>query len=258
MPVSELTHNDSVRMAIDAGVAPIELRYIPIITCDTGKPIAYLTRALVHSTVLGNLNESDYLYVSDNLDCSVTLLQHNLQRVIYGISELVRAESEILFVALHCPDALVETADLYTILKEMLDKYPAVDPHMICLVFSTSLLRRDPEKAKQAIMDLKVLKVRTAITDCCDDKFIPAKLLQVSPDVAFLSPTATAWAGSRDKPLLLPSLVSYVKSMCPEVVAVGTPEQRKSMRSSECIGFLELDAPELLLKEAVAQKEDDA
>ncbi|MBQ0009546.1 MAG: EAL domain-containing protein, partial [Ruminococcus sp.] len=129
------------------------------------------------------------------------------------------------------------------------------DPSRLCLEFSPEILSVDREKAHTAFLDMKLLKVRTAVTGCGADDFPMAGLLALSPDFAVLDETATGYAGSRNKPQLFPSLVAYLRSMGAEVIAEGTEAMRKELRRSDCIGFIDRENRGLSLEEAKAQKE---
>lgn len=257
MQKSSLVNNEYVQMSVESGVAPLELKFYPFVECDSGLPIAYRTKTTIHSVKLGDLAEDDYTYVSDKRECGVELLKHNIQHAITAINKFIAAGRNVKFVSVRCPSELVETADLYEIFSEVIQKNPSLKPEMLCLEFPASLImEQKSDKARTGVLDMKLLNIRTALVGCGTEDFPISKLLAVTPDIVILAPEATAWVGSRDKPRLFSSLVSYVNSMDIEVIAEGTEEQRKSMRGSDCSGFFVTDCEPLTLDEAVAQKED--
>lgn len=256
---SAYSREDYIRMSVDSGVAPLELRFFPIVNCESGYPVAYRTVTTIHSILLGDLPEPAYLYVSDPRDCGVELLKHNIQHAIEAIRKFEKKERHLLFLSVHCPAELVESenVDLFELISGVLKKNPNLDPQKLCLEFPASVLEKETGRAHTAILDMKVLKVRTAIVGCGAEEFPIAKLLTVPPDFVILDPSATEWAGSRNKPQLLSSLVSYIKSMNIEAIAEGTDEQRRSMRGTECVGFIDREAESISFDEALAQKEGD-
>ena len=256
MQDSTPTFSDYVTMSVDAGIAPLELRFIPIVRPGSGDIIAYRTRTLIHSIILGELSPEVYSSVSDRREVGILLLRHALQHAITALSAFDRAGRKVQFLSVRCPAELVETADLYGEISAVLQKNPTVDPQRLCLEFPASLMDQQTQKARTAILDMKLLKLRTALVGCGAEEFPVAKLLTVSPDIVFLDPSATAFAGSRNKPQLLSALVSLVMSMHIDAIAEGTKAQRDAMRGTDCIGFLHTDGKCLSLDEALAWEGD--
>lgn len=249
-----LTHDDYVRMSIDAGVPPLELCFYPIVDCESGDALAFRTKTVIHSIVRGDMPEDSYLYVSDVRDIGAELLRHNLQHAIEALNKFDEAECPVAYLSVHCSAEIVENEniDLFTILSEILQKNPSLKPERLCLEFPATLMDRDTERAKTVLLDMKVLKVRTALIGCGAENFPAFKLLTVTPDVVILDPSVTAYASSRGKPQFLPSIVAYVKSMGIEAVAEGTAEDRRPSRRSECWGYLVQDQEPITLNEAIA------
>ena len=63
MPDETPVFTDYVKMSVDAGVAPLELRFIPIVNPESDFPIAYRTRTQIHSVILGALPPEEYTLV---------------------------------------------------------------------------------------------------------------------------------------------------------------------------------------------------
>lgn len=257
MPENDLTREELVKMSVDAGVAPLMLRFIPVVECESGSPFAYRTRTDIRSILLGTLPEETYTYVSDRRDLAADLLMHSIQHVITAAREFREAGRKVSFFTVRCPAALAGTADLYKLISEVIRKNPSFDPSQLCLEFPPEILSVDRERAHTAFSDMKLLKVRTAVTGCGTSDFPMAGLLAVSPDLAILDETATAYAGDRNKPQLFSSLVSYIRSMGAEVIAEGEESRRKELRRSDCIGFIDKENTGLSQEEAMTQKEFD-
>ena len=255
MPQETARFDEYVRQSVEAGVPPLELRWIPIVEPDSGAPVAYRAETVIHSVLLGDLPPEAYTYVSDKQEIALPLLRHALQHAITALRAFDRAERPVAFLSVRCPAELVEQADLYAELSLVLQKNPSVDPQRLCLEFPASLMDRQTEKARTAVQDLRLLKLRTALVGCGAEEFPIAKLLTVSPDMVFLDPSVTAYAGSRNKPRLLPALVSLLHAMRIDAIAVGSEEQRQAMRRTDCIGFVRTDGPALSLEQALAERE---
>lgn len=256
MDNEKLTFNDYVRLSLDSGVAPIELRFYPFEDCESGFPVAYRTSLIINSVIAGTLTEKDFSPYCDNHPCGVQLFRHHLQHAITAILSFAKAEKQIEFISVACPADIVNAEPLFDLMSDVLKKNPRLEPQKLCLEFSPAFLA-DTEKARAVVMDMKVLKVRTMLTGCGTEDFPLSKLLRVPADIAMLHPSVTEWAGSRDKPKLVPSLINYVNSMGAEVVAEGEEEKRPSLRNTECIGFLPVGAQPLTWREVVEQKAEE-
>lgn len=258
--VEEILHTrkEYIRLTVDAGVPPLELRFYPIVDVESGAPIAYRTKTTIHSVILGEMEEGSYTYVTDRRACGIELLKHNVQHAFTAIRAFAEAGREdVKFITVRCPAELAYREDLYEIVSHVVEKNPATDKNKLCLEFPAPLLDADKEKAGRALKDMKILGLRTAIVGCGEESFPVSKLLSVTPDIVFLDPSATEWAGSRNKPQLLSSFVSYIRSMGMDAIAEGTEKERRAMRGSDCIGFAYTDGEGISAEEAIAQKPEE-
>lgn len=257
MEKTELTHNDYVKMSVDSGVSPLELRFVPIVSCETGFPVAYKTKTQINSNIMGTLTEEDYTNITDRMDCGTELLKHSLQHVLTAVAKFEEKFRNVSFFTVRCPVGIADNQRLYDTLSAVLKKNPLIKPEKICLEFPPELLEKDVETAKKCLNDAKLLKVRTLIGECGKEGFPLTRLIDITPDVVILDKEATKWAGDRNKPRLLTSMIAYLGSMGISVLATGNEKQRKAMRTTDCIGFIYDDEKTLSLEEALAQKEEE-
>ncbi len=245
--------NEYVRLSVDSGIQPLTLKFEKIVDCDRGIPIAFRTETVINSILLGTLNEKDYKEVCDKLNTGVEVFKHSLQHVITALKSFDKLETPIKFLSLRCPSEIVENdeVDLYKIMSAVLEKNPKLDPDKLCIEFPSSLMDKNTERARTALLDMKILKVRTLLTGCGKEDFPLSKLITVPPDAVILDNSATEWAGSRDKPNLVSSLVAYVKSMGIDTIAEGDGEKRRALRNTDCLGFIELGGNKLDLSGAL-------
>ena len=66
---------DYVRMTLDAGVAPLEVRYAQINSCYRRLPVAYRSFTYVNSVIEGVLSPAKYAYAADETDRGMRLLR---------------------------------------------------------------------------------------------------------------------------------------------------------------------------------------
>lgn len=246
--------DDYVSLSVKSGVAPIELLYRPIIDCETGRVLALLAETVINSSLLGRLNEVDYTGVCDGRLSGIALFVQSLRHALCDLDVFRARFAPPSFLSIRCPAELAEApdVDLFSTVRNVLKGHRNVSPSALCIAFPASLTEKQTEKARKAILDLKVLKVKTLITGCGKEDFPISKLVTITPDAVVLDESATAWAGSRDKPRLFPALVTYLKSMGIEAYAEGAEEKRHAMRNTDCAGFIDRERQPLSREEILS------
>lgn len=217
---NDLSFNDYVRLSVDSGVEPLELRFFPYVAMDAGS-MAYRTETIIHSVILGSLTEKDFGRVVDKRECGLTLFEHTIQHLINAFWKLDKEDSKIEFFSVRCPAVVVRNYSLYEIITQILAKNPGFPSNRLCIEFHSDILNGDKEKAATAMKDLKLLQVKSLIVDSGEDDFPLSRLVTVTPDYLLLSEEATKWAGNRNKPRFLSSMIDYVRSMDVKVFATG-------------------------------------
>lgn len=256
MEKKEVTFNDHVRLSIESGVAPIELVYYPIIEMDGTNAIAFRSSTIVHSIMCGDLKEEDYIHVSDNRLVGIELLKHNIQHAMSSLRAFDKSHKRCDFISVRCPAQLLEKKSLYYLVKELLEANPMINPSRICIEFPENLLDIDEKLAREAVLDLKLLKVRAALQGVGKEDFKVGKLVSIPVDCAIIDKSATEWVGNRNKPQLFNSLLSYISAMGVESIATGTEEQKKEMHFSEAVGFMFEGTEPITLIEAIKMCEE--
>lgn len=249
--------NEYVSQSIDSGVKPLELRFFPIIDFEQGFPLAYRTEMLIHSIILGEMPEKTYTYVSDYRECGEELFKRTILHIIRASEKFNKKNRNVQFFTMRCPAELIGRIDFYKTLREILKENKTFNPEKLCLEFPASILSKNEEQARTAILDIKALKIKTSIIGCGEKEFPLSKMVEVTPDMVVIDPSATILAGDRNKPGLLSSMVAYIKSMGIEAIAEGEENSRKLMRGTECIGFIQTNSDSLSFKEALEQKEEE-
>lgn len=228
-----------VTRTLDAGVLPLVLRYRQINACDTRLPIAYRTDTLVRSTALGYLSPREYEHVFETTDVAFRMAEWNVIEAMKHIAKFVEAGREIQWISVRCPSRMVEHVDFYKWMKRLIKENKFRYPAKLCLEFSTSLLSRKTEHARLAVLDMKLLGVKTLLSGGGNADCPLSRLVDIPVDMVMLSPTVTKWTGSRNKPRLIPSLIPYLKSMRVDVYADGVlnDDQIQLLNRSECNGY---------------------
>lgn len=259
MEEKQLNFNDYVRLQIDAGVAPLEPVFYPIVRVEGVDPFAFRSSTVIHSIIMGVMKEIDYTMVSDKRLCGIELLKHNVQHAIASLKAFDKAHKRCDFIAVRCPAQMIEKTSIYDVVKGVLEKNPSVNPQRICIEFTEDLVEHEGEKVKLAILDLKLLNVRTALVGVGKEEFKVSKILSAPVDYAIIDKSASEWAGNRNKPQLFNALLSYIKSMGVDSIAVGNEAEKKEMHFSEAVGFLFEGTEPICLDAAIsiAEEADD-
>lgn len=229
-----------VSRTLDAGVLPLVLRYCQINACDTRLPIAYRTGTVVRSTALGYLTPREYRNVFENTDAGFRMAEWNVVEAMKHITRFMESGRQIEWISVRCPARMVEQVDFYKWMKRLIKENHFRYPTKLCLEFDASLLSKKTEPARLAILDMKLLGVKTMLASGASAECPLSRLVDIPVDIVMLAPTVTKWTGSRNKPQLVPTLVPYIKSMRAEVYASGVTddEQIRLLNRLECIGYI--------------------
>jgi len=251
--------NHYVKLQIDSGLIPLEPVFFPIVPVDGVQAIAFRSSTKINSIIMGVMREEDYTPVSDNRLCGIELFKHNIQHAIATLKEFDKAHKRCDFVSVRCPAQLIEKCALYDLVKEVLQKNPSIDPHRICVEFTENLVEQDTEKAKYAVLDMKILKLRTALVGVGKEDFKVSKLVSIPVDLAIIDKEASKWVSDRNKPQLFSSLLNYVRSMGVHSIVEGKEEQKKELHYLETVGFMFEGTEPISLEDAisVAEEADD-
>ena len=247
------TFEKYVELSLQSGVSPLELVFVPVADCDTGRPVAFRVQTVIRSVIAGTLRQEDYAHICDKRDTGTELFLQSLRRAAAHISDFKGCTPPIRFISLRCPAEAVENSrtDLYEAIAGVLKKSRITDPSFIMVEFPAEILEKSTDKARRALQDIHSLKVKTMITGCGKEDFPLSKLVTVQPYAVLLDKTAVAWAGNRDKPMLVSSMITYIKNMGIVAYAEGTADKRRELRRTDCAGFIDCEAVPLTAEQAV-------
>lgn len=229
-----------VKRTLDSGVLPLVLRYDQINACDTRLPIAYRTKTLVRSTALGYLTPDEYMASCSKTEVGFRLAEWSVIEAMKHITRFVESgRKELQWISVRCPSEMVERVDLYEWMKRLMKRNRFRYPEKLCLEFDVSLLKKKTEAARIAVLDMKLLGVKTLLVGCGGADCPTSRIVQIPVDMVMLDPSVTRWTASRNKPQLVMSMIPYLKSMRTEVYAEGVQadEQIQQLSRFECIGY---------------------
>lgn len=229
-----------VSKTLDAGVLPLVLRYSQINACDTKLPMAYRTETMVRSTSLGYLTPREYQRVFETSDVGFRMAEWSVVEAMKHITRFVESGRDLQWISVRCPSRMTEQVDFYKWMKRLIKENKFRYPTKLCLEFDVSLLGRKTEHARLAVLDMKLLGVKTMLSGGADGDCPLSRLTEIPVDMVMLAPCATKWTGSRNKPQLIPTLVPYLRSMRADVYADGVlnDDQILLLNRSECVGYM--------------------
>ena len=246
-----------VKMSLDSGVAPIEIRYSQINSCYRKFPV-----------VEGVISPEKYSYAADETDTGLRLAKYNLKAAMKAVEQFIIAGRKIEFVSLRVSPRMVLELDFYGAIKSILDESDFKFPDKLCLEFPRTVLFEDEEKVRMALLSMKLLKVKTMMTGCGEKDSPVTPLINLPFDYLLLSPHLTAIINSRDKGTTVASFISFLRGLPSNVIADGVynDEQITAMSRADCFGYIpssgykgsvEHGRLRMPLNEALEQKEEE-
>ena len=257
-----------VKMTLDSGVAPLEIRYSQINSCYRKLPIAYRSYTYINSIVEGVISPEKYSYAADESEAGIRLARFNMKAAMQAVEKFILAGRKIEFISVRVPSRWVLEQDFYGTIKAILDEEGFQFPDKLCLEFPRTVLYEDEEKARMAILSMKLLKVKTMLAGCGEKDAPVTPLFNLPFDYVLLSPVVTSLVTSRDKSTSALSFVSFLRDLHCEVVGdgVSSDDQITALSRANCFGYIPSSGYEgavqhgrlrMPLDEAVAQKEEE-
>ena len=226
-----------IARTLKSGVKPLSLKYSQLNACDTRLPIAYRTETVVRSMALGYLTASEYKNACETSDVGFRMAEWGVIEAMQHITRFIESGRNIEWISVKCPAKMVERVDFYKWMKRLIKENNFQYQKKLCLEFDASIFEQNTDDARLAVLDMKLLGVKTMVM--ADENTSVSKLVDVPVDIVLLAPSLTRWTGSRNKPQLIPTMVSYLKSMRAEVYADGVlnKDQILLLSRSECGGY---------------------
>ncbi|MBO4468298.1 MAG: EAL domain-containing protein [Clostridia bacterium] len=257
-----------VKMTLDSGVAPLEIRYSQINSCYKKTPVAYRSYTYINSVVEGVVSPEKYSYASDETEVGIRLANFNLKAAMDAVEKFIIAGRDIEFISVRIPPKMVLEDDFYSVIKTVLDKNDFKFPDKLCLEFPRTVLFEDEEKVRLAILSMKLLKVKTMMSGCGEKDSPVTPLVNLPFDYLVLSPFITTLIDNRDKGNVVSSFLAFLRDIPSNVIGDGVynDDQITALSRADCFGYIPSSGYEgdvshgrlrMPLDEALAQKEEE-
>ena len=259
----------AIAKTLESGVRPLTLKYRQVNEFSSGAPMAYRTSTYINSVVMGRLAPYEYRLATDTGETGIRRAEWSVTEAMRHITEMVKAGRKISWISVQCPARLAASVDMYRWMKRLIAQNKFEHPEMLCLEFSEDVLRtRQVAKVRLSILDMKLLGVKTMLTGGGNANCPLSRLATFPFDFVMLSPEMVRFAGSRNKPQMIPTLVAYISSMRAEVYADGISNdtERTALSRAECVGYTaardyqgsaEIETRLLTFRAALAQKDEE-
>ena len=228
-----------LKRSLKSGVDPLQLKYLQINSCDTNNPIAFRSFAIVDSVMVGHLGPREYVKAMEETDMGIRLAEWSVVEAFKHITQLVESGKNFKWLSVRCPVQLATDVDVYAWIKDLIKKHDFKYQKKLCLEFSSDLLLADERAARRTVLDMKLLGIKTMVSNCGRSTCPTSQFLKIPADMAMLAPEITKWTGSRNKPNFINTLIPYLSSMRVEVYAAGLvhDEQIRLLNRVDCVGY---------------------
>ena len=229
-----------LELALQAGVAPLEMRFSQINSCFRRLPIAYRSVTYINSVIEGVIPPEKYSFAADGTDRGMKLAKWNLRQAIRAIRSFEARGRHVDFVTARCPASLCLEDDLYEWMRSFLEEEDFHRPNKICLEFSQSLLYEDEEKVRASILGMKLLGVKTLMTGCGEKDCPVSCLIHIPVDYVLLAPWLTALMDSRGKSTSVSALLAYFRRLEIQVIGEGAQNdaQISALSRADSYGYI--------------------
>ena len=256
-----------LRMTVNSGIRPLEMRFSQINNCYRKLPIAYRSFTYMNSVIEGVVPPEKYSYAADGTDRGVRLSIWNIEEAMRSIEAFILAGRHIEYVTARVSPKLVLEEDFYAFIQKIIEKNGFQFPDLLCLEFPRTVLFEDEEKVRMALLSMKLLKVKTMLAGCGEKDSPITQLVSLPFDYVVLAPWLTKLTDDRSKSQVVASLSGFLRELPAMVVADGVlhDEQISLLSRADCAGYIPSPAfvgqtehgrLRMPLEEAVAQKEE--
>ena len=260
--------NEFLKMTLNSGIAPLELRFTQINHCGRKLPIAYRSFTYVNSITEGVIPPEKYAYAIENAEEGLRLAKWNIVHIIRAIKAFEAAGRHVAFISARCPAHLCEIEDIYTWLKEIFEAEKFETPEKLCLEFPRSVLYESMEKVRSMVIGASLTKCVTMLAGCGMPDSPVTPLLNIPFDYAILAPWLTVYSSDRAKGRKISEFISFLRTLSIGVIGDGVTEddQMTALNRADCFGYM--PAPDyegsvlhgkmrMTFQEALSQKEED-
>ena len=225
--------NTLVASTLQSGVEPLQVRYVPVYDMYGEKIIGLVQTAQINSLQHGVISQDVLCGVAD-----AALAEDLFCRLVakaYRLVKLLRQQATSpVWVSVFAPKVLLFSQ---TVGRKIYGITQGERPSKGLFVTFGSDVLQHIGTARLLFSELENVGVRTAITGFGSADFPITSLMDVAPDMLFMTDVSAKLA-KKGNAEAIGSLVNYAHNLGADVVAhnLCTDEQIRSLRSTDCLG----------------------
>lgn len=239
-----------IKEALTSGLEPLTIKKQPVFASNGNpEPIAYRTEMILNSTLLGILTPDDYRMTADKTARGILLSDRLMSDVVKAIEALEKTEPQVKWISVSCPLTMITKTDLVAALGKLFDGDENRRSKLM-LEFPAKALYEDPETLKETLMEMKLLKVKSALAGYGNEYCPMMRLASFPFDYVILDPCVRELMRKDQK--AAETLISYARSLRIEVVATGIENgeaESPAYYKADCFGFTDNTEKQPLLPE---------
>ena len=214
--------NQLLTATLESGIPPIETKLIEIRSTATRQQTALRSVQQLNTQQLGILLPEDFDPVATRTNQCVNLALANISDVAELLETASERKIKLDFISVSCPVRMIARGDIAGLLNTaFFEENIFLDPTKLCLEFPPEILLEDSAKISEKLSELRFMGIKTAIRDF-GNAFCPTmRLREFAFDYAILDQSVTDLMENDATEHTASSLVSFVRGLGIEAVAVG-------------------------------------
>ena len=258
---------DYLEMTIQSCVLPLEMRFSQINGTYRRYPRAYRSYTFINSVIEGVIPPEKYSFAADQTERGIRLTKWNIKEAAAAVKAFEKAGRHIEFVTARISPQIIKEVDFFSYIKGILDECELTDYSKICLEFPKTALFENREELRTAVLSLKLLKVRSALSNFGDRDSAVTPLFEIPFDYVILAPWLIENVNDRTKEIPFESLVNFIHGLGTGIIVDGVKndDQLTILSRYDCFGYIPSPAYEgevehgrlrMPLDEATLQEEE--
>lgn len=231
---------DYLTMTLESRVLPLEMRFSQINNSYKKAPFAYRSYTYINSVIDGIISPERYSFAADQTEQGIRLSRWNIAEAAKAAKKLADAGRETQFVTARVSPKIVDQLDFYAYIKEFADNCGVEDYTKLCLEFPRTVLFEDQQKVREAILALKLLKIKSMLSGCGNTDSAVTPLFDIPFDYVILAPSLAYRIDDRGKKAAMEAFLSFLRLLGCDVIAdnVENDDQISALIRADCVGYI--------------------
>lgn len=248
--------NELLAKTLDSGIAPIEIKFIPVMSTSTRQTFAFRTVMQLNTQSLGVLLPADYEPVAARTVQCLNLALSNIADISDFIALAKDYGIKIDWLSAACPVRMLTKGSAAKLLDEHFSEIGFSDPSQLCLEFPSQVLFENREKAASELNALKFMGIKTVLTGYGDDYCPTLRLAGFPFDYVILDRNVTQKMAAPESAQSVSALIAYIKGLGIDVIAEGVTgnELISDFFRADCRGYIPEPDKLLSMSEALPDK----